>query len=246
MAYVYPVSVRRENETRRKMALVPFSPDGLFPMFHDATRTFSFANESIKIKQDWTKSGVAGVVWDAAVVLATYLQTLPNQGASNGRMDGDNLRGKRVLELGAGTGLVGIVSWLLGANVVITDTVEALNFTHENVKMNVNDSLRQNSCTVEALHWGRDMQKWQGTSWDLIIGADIVYVKETFPDLFDTLVLLTEANKETCVLLSCRIRYQRDIDFLSLLKEKFTVEEILYDKDYDVKLFRAQRIVHSK
>ena len=226
------------------MALVPYSPDGLLPMFHDTTRTFCFANHSIRIKQDWQNSGVAGVVWDAAIVLATYLQTMSNQG-TNGLsqigLAGDNLKGKRILELGAGTGLVGIVSWLLGANVVITDTLEALNFTRENVKMNVDVKLKPNSCSVKELRWGKDLQKWQGTSWDLILGADIVYVKETFHDLYKTLLLLTEANKETCLLLSCRIRYQRDIDFLKLLKKEFTVKEVLYDREYDVKLFKAQR-----
>ena len=228
------------------MALVPYSPDSIFPIFHEAARTFSYANHSVRIKQDWGNSGVAGVVWDAAIVLATYLQTMNSQGEDGLReigLTGDSLKEKRVLELGAGTALIGIVSWLLGANVVITDTAEALNSTQENVKMNVNDTLRPNSCSVEVLHWGRDLQKWQGTSWDLILGADIVYVKETFTDLFETLIVLTESNKKACVLLSCRIRYQRDIDFLAFLKKDFTVEQVIYDRQYDVKIFRVQRIL---
>ena len=228
------------------MAVVPYSPDIIFPIFHETTRTFSYANHSVRINQDWRNSGVAGVVWDAAIVLATYLQTMSSQGKDGLRqigLAGDSLQGKQVLELGAGTGLVGIVSWLLGANVVITDTAEALNFTRENVRMNVNDTLRPTSCTVEVLHWGRDLQRWQGKSWDLILGADIVYIKETFTDLLETLIVLTESNKKACVLLSCRIRYQRDIDFLTFLEEDFTVEQLLYDRQYDVKIFRVQRIL---
>lgn len=43
---------------------------------------------------------VGSVVWDAEVVLAHYLDLVY----------GSKLRGRRVLELGAGTGLAGIVS----------------------------------------------------------------------------------------------------------------------------------------
>ena len=229
------------------MALVPYAPDPFLPMFHDATRTFTYANQSIVISQDWANSGVAGVVWDAAIVLATYLQTISHQGMDGASKLGlglEGVKGKRVLELGAGTGLVGIVSCLLGANVVITDTLEALNFTKENVRRNIackNSTTPVGACSVEVLHWGRDLEKWKGESWDFILGADIVYVKDTFSELFETLVVLTESNKQACVLLSCRIRYQRDVDFLTLLNKKFSVKEILHDTKHDVKIFRAKR-----
>ncbi|XP_045708782.1 protein N-lysine methyltransferase METTL21A isoform X4 [Phyllostomus hastatus] len=87
------------------MALVPYeetSGVGL-QKFHKPLATFSFANHTIKIRQDWRQLGVAAVVWDAAVVLSTYLET--------GAVE---LRGRSAVELGAGTGLVGIVAALLG------------------------------------------------------------------------------------------------------------------------------------
>lgn len=229
------------------MALVPYAPNGLLPIFHDTTRTFRYMNQSIEIHQDWANTGVAGVVWDAAIVLATFLQTVSNKGADGLNeigLDGDSFKGKRVLELGAGTGLVGIVSCFLGANVVITDTSDALEFTKKNVLRNINTNPKSDSgsCKVEVLHWGRDLEEWKDEPWDLILGADIVYVKETFAELFNTLVFLTEAKRDASILLSCRIRYQRDIDFLELLKKKFHVNEILYDKEHDVKIFIAKRV----
>lgn len=234
------------------MALVPYAPNGYLPIFHEAERQFTFANQSIWIKQNWADSGVAGVVWDAAIVLATYLQTLSNGDGSKSGLNnfevGPFLRSKNVLELGAGTGLVGIVACLLGADVVITDTKDALNRTIENVEGNLGSSCKnltvqeRGSHKVEVLHWGQDLQKWKNTSWDIIVGADIVYIQETFKDLLETLKVLTESNKETLILLSCRIRYQRDLDFLDILKTDFTVDELLYDKERDVKVYKVKQI----
>nr|XP_020027831.1 protein N-lysine methyltransferase METTL21A isoform X2 [Castor canadensis] len=86
------------------MALVPYEePTGIgLQRFHKPLATFSFANHTIQICQDWRQLGVAAVVWDAAIVLATYLE-----------MDAVELRGCSAVELGAGSGLVGIVAALL-------------------------------------------------------------------------------------------------------------------------------------
>ncbi|KAM5326875.1 protein N-lysine methyltransferase METTL21A isoform 2-T2 [Glossophaga mutica] len=87
------------------MALVPYEETAGMGLqkFHKPLATFSFANHTIQIRQDWRQLGVAAVVWDAAVVLSTYLET--------GAVE---LRGRSAVELGAGTGLVGIVAALLG------------------------------------------------------------------------------------------------------------------------------------
>ncbi|XP_077627346.1 protein N-lysine methyltransferase METTL21A isoform X3 [Crocuta crocuta] len=88
------------------MALVPYEETAGMGLqkFHKPLATFSFANHRIQIRQDWRQLGVAAVVWDAAVVLSTYLET--------GAVE---LRGCRAVELGAGTGLVGIVAALLAS-----------------------------------------------------------------------------------------------------------------------------------
>ncbi|XP_045431548.1 protein N-lysine methyltransferase METTL21A isoform X3 [Pipistrellus kuhlii] len=86
------------------MALVPYEESAEMGLqkFHKPLATFSFANHTVQIRQDWRQLGVAAVVWDAAVVLATYLE-----------MGAVELRGRSAVELGAGTGLVGIVAALL-------------------------------------------------------------------------------------------------------------------------------------
>ncbi len=42
---------------------------------------------------------------------------------------------------------------------------------------------------VSALAWGLDHSRFS-SSWDFLLGADIVYLPETFPLLLDTLVHL--------------------------------------------------------
>ncbi|XP_019508480.1 PREDICTED: protein N-lysine methyltransferase METTL21A isoform X2 [Hipposideros armiger] len=97
------------------MALVPYDETAVMGLqrFHKPLATFSFANHTIQIRQDWRQLGVAAVVWDAAVVLSMYLE-----------MGAVELRGRSAVELGAGTGLVGIVAALLGSEVQFANPTE--------------------------------------------------------------------------------------------------------------------------
>uniref|UniRef100_UPI003AAA8449 protein N-lysine methyltransferase METTL21A isoform X2 n=1 Tax=Centroberyx gerrardi TaxID=166262 RepID=UPI003AAA8449 len=86
------------------MALVPYTENSLpaLSKLHNSSAQFHFANHNLSLAQDWKKLGVAAVVWDAAVVMCMYLEL--------GQVE---LKGKVAIELGAGTGLVGIVAALL-------------------------------------------------------------------------------------------------------------------------------------
>nr|XP_020769545.1 protein N-lysine methyltransferase METTL21A isoform X2 [Odocoileus virginianus texanus] len=50
-----------------EMALVPYVETAEMGLqrFHKPLATFSFANHTIQIRQDWKQLGVAAVVWDA-------------------------------------------------------------------------------------------------------------------------------------------------------------------------------------
>lgn len=48
------------------MALVPYETEVIgLQRFHKPLASFSFANHTIQIRQDWRQLGVAAVVWDA-------------------------------------------------------------------------------------------------------------------------------------------------------------------------------------
>ncbi|XP_051884913.1 protein N-lysine methyltransferase METTL21A isoform X1 [Pristis pectinata] len=211
------------------MALLPY--DGaMIPelrKFHEASATFQFANQNIVIRQNWKQLGVAAVVWDAAIILCTYLELGVVQ-----------LQDRTVIELGAGTGLVGIVAALLGADVTVTDREVALQFLESNVRENIPHDLRSR-VRIRELTWGVNLCQFEPASYDFILGADVVYLEETFPALLETLEYLS--SERTTILLSCRIRYKRDHNFLKMLGRHFTVERVHYDSEKDVHIYKAQK-----
>nr|XP_046238501.1 protein N-lysine methyltransferase METTL21A [Scatophagus argus] len=211
------------------MALVPYveNPLPALSKLHNLSAQFRFANHDLRLAQDWKRLGVAAVVWDAAVVMCMYLEL--------GKLE---LKGKEAIELGAGTGLVGIVAALLGARVTITDRDPALDFLSANVKANLPPD-SQGSAVVSELTWGEGLERYPAGGYDLVLGADIVYLEDTFEPLLQTLEHL--CSDTTVVLLACKIRYKRDTNFLSMLKQRFTVEEVYYDKQRDIHVYKSWR-----
>jgi methyltransferase-like protein 23 len=107
-------------------------------------------------------------LWPAAIALAHEIAALP-------------VRGARVLELGAGTGLPGIVAATLGAIVVQTDrNAAALVVCKRNAE--------RNGVVLEQR--AADWTAWQEVgAYDYIIGSDILYADSVHPQLrqiFDT------------------------------------------------------------
>lgn len=109
----------------------------------------------LREQRDRVPYGVA--LWPASIALAHELIA---RAAS--------LRGARVLELGAGTGLPGIVAATLGAHVVQTDRhAVALTVCRWNAE-------RNGLTTIE--HRAADWTAWTDPArYDLILGADILY-----------------------------------------------------------------------
>ena len=93
---------------------------------------------------------------------------------------------------------------------------------------------------VEVLDWGSDVTD-RFADIDVVLGADIVYIEDTFALLLKTLVdVARSATTARCVtLLSCRVRYERDERFLNMLRSHFDVKQVFYDAARDVKIFEA-------
>lgn len=103
------------------------------------------------------------VLWPAAIALAHEIAARPVGGA-------------RVLELGAGTGLPGIVAASLGARVVQTDRQAVALFV---CKKNAE---RNGVTTIE--HRSADWTAWDDRDpYDYILGADILYAENMHPHL---------------------------------------------------------------
>ncbi|MEQ2182163.1 Methyltransferase-like protein 21A, partial [Goodea atripinnis] len=125
------------------------------------------------------------------------------------------------------------------AHVTITDREAALEFLSANVNANLPPQSRDSVAVLE-LTWGQGLERFPVGGFDLVLGADIIYLEETFPALLLTLEHL--CSDSTVVLLACKIRYERDTNFLSMLQHQFAVEEVHYDKDRDIHVYKACRL----
>ena len=107
-------------------------------------------------------------LWTSAIVLA-------------GRILGDTaVRGKRVLELGCGLGLAGIAAARAGADVTMTDyDRDALLFARWNAAVNLGASATGH-VQILPLDW----REPAATTYDIILGADIVYERRHFAPLW--------------------------------------------------------------
>lgn len=95
------------------------------------------------------------MLWPAAIALAHELASR-------------ELTGKRILELGAGTGLPGIVAASLGARVVQTD--------RQKLVLHVSKQNAERNGVVAIEHRIADWTAWEDAEqYDLIVGSDILY-----------------------------------------------------------------------
>ncbi|XP_041668101.1 protein-lysine methyltransferase METTL21D isoform X3 [Cheilinus undulatus] len=87
---------------------------------------------TLKVKQCYL-GDVGCVVWDAAIVLSKYLETKQFYEPSSGV---NAWADRKVLELGAGTGVVGLMAATLGAQVTVTDLEDLQTLLRLNIQEN--------------------------------------------------------------------------------------------------------------
>lgn len=103
------------------------------------------------------------VLWPATIALAHEVGSR-------------QLAGQRILELGAGTGLPGIVAAALGGRVVQTDRQRLVMHVCEQ------NAARNQITTIE--HRLADWTAWDDVAqYDLVLGSDILYAPELHPHL---------------------------------------------------------------
>ncbi|GFO28945.1 protein-lysine methyltransferase mettl21d-like [Plakobranchus ocellatus] len=169
---------------------------------------------------------VGCVVWDAALALCGFLDHCQERGTVNWSK-------QAVLELGAGTGAVGLVAASLGANSVVSDLPELVPLIKQNI--DTNREKLSGSCQAAALTWGDEdqMKSLKDASFpegpDYIMVADCVYYQESVTQLVETIVCLS--SSKTTVLCSYEDRELGDKEalqaqFFKLIGEHFTVSEI--------------------
>ena len=101
-------------------------------------------------------------LWESAIGLAHYISDMD-----------DLFYSRRVLEIGCGFGLVGIVATLAGAKTVFTDfEQDALLFTKHNAEQN-----GINSADYVQMDWNNPCFQ---TKFDIILASDVIYEEENW------------------------------------------------------------------
>ena len=118
---------------------------------------------SLQLAQQEENAGTGGELWCAHRALCNWLETV-------------DLAGKRVLELGAGTGACGLfaVAACGASHVVLTDEVpRVLELARGNAARNAALMPTSAAVDVEPLAWGAP-EAPRGP-WDWVIGSDLTY-----------------------------------------------------------------------
>uniref|UniRef100_A0A8C6W8Q2 Histone-arginine methyltransferase METTL23 n=2 Tax=Nannospalax galili TaxID=1026970 RepID=A0A8C6W8Q2_NANGA len=121
-------------------------------------------------------------VWPCAVVLAQYLW-----------FHRRSLRGKAVLEIGAGVSLPGILAAKCGAQVTLSDSSElphCLDICWQSCQMNHLPHVR-----VVGLTWGHISQDLLSLpAQDIILASDVFFEPEDFENILATVYFLMQRN----------------------------------------------------
>ncbi|KAI0907438.1 putative methyltransferase-domain-containing protein [Ustulina deusta] len=172
----------------------------------------------LRLHEDLT-NGCGGQLWPAGMTLARYML----------RYHAGSLAGKRILELGAGGGLVGLAvarGCDLGGNhppLCITDQMEMFSLMRHNIALNELEG------KVEAmlLNWGEPLPaEIVANPPDVILAADCVYFEPAFPLLQTTLADLLALRPAAVIYFCFKKRRRADMQFLKQARRRFCVAEI--------------------
>ncbi|XP_056098374.1 methyltransferase like 21e [Rhinichthys klamathensis goyatoka] len=196
----------------------------------EAWEGYVFADIEIKIKESSEYYGA--VLWPSAMVLCHFLDT---------HRDEFNLTDKSIVELGAGTGLVTIVTSLLGAKVTSTDLPNILSNLSYNITRNTRGRCRHEPIVTE-LSWGKELEERFPRAtcrYDYIIAADVVYSHPYLHELMETFLHLSSDN--TVILWAMRFRLDPENRFVDTFQKHFQLQELYDLPSLRIKLYSARK-----
>ncbi len=152
----------------------------------------------------------ASVVWDSAIVLAHAIHFNRNDIF-------DVKKRLNVLELGAGTGVVGIAAAaVLGnGNFVLTDL--DVDLVNKNIALNKDAFESDVAIEARKLRWGENLE--ESAVYDVILVSDCVYYSESLRPLLRTLE--AASHSETLILFA----YEEREDKIKVREEFFDLLE---------------------
>jgi len=154
--------------------------------------------------------------------------------------------GKRGIEVGAGTGIVGMTLAHLGVNMVMTDMSVVL----ETVEYNVNRAPKnvQDNVEIKPLLWGDEAYTHQPADsetakFDYVFGSDLIYAHETIADLVRTFEIMSSKPLEDGsfppVYIAVIRRFNWEQDFFDGMAVSFEQRTML--EFQDIRIYRYER-----
>ncbi|XP_032404113.1 protein N-lysine methyltransferase METTL21D isoform X2 [Xiphophorus hellerii] len=139
--------------------------------------------------------------------------------------------GRTVVELGAGTGVVGLMAATLGAHVIVTDLEDLQSLLNVNIQEN-QTLIQSGSISAKVLKWGEDVSELLPPP-HYIIMADCIYYEQSIGPLVETLKQLS--GSETSIICCYEQRTEGvnpevENKFFELLQRNFIYETIPSDK----------------
>ncbi|XP_069140410.1 protein N-lysine methyltransferase METTL21D-like [Argopecten irradians] len=172
--------------------------------------------ENLKIHQ-LEVGDVGCVVWDAALVMCKYLETADFDA-------GESWRGLDVVEVGAGTGVLGVFAAAYGAKVTITDLPEFIPLM--NLNIDTNQHHITGTAKAESLKWGEESL---GRTVDCVLMADCIYYDQSLGPLVETVrSLCSDRTAVYCCYEQRTTGNKPELErkFLEMMQEIFNVEDI--------------------
>mmetsp|Transcript_42303 Transcript_42303/g.106742 ORF Transcript_42303/g.106742 Transcript_42303/m.106742 type:complete len:233 (-) Transcript_42303:486-1184(-) len=185
----------------------------------DASKQRTFVTKAFKsiVIQEDPNGGVGGSIWDANYDLLEFIQ-------DDTRFPAGFFVGKRVLELGSGTGLAGLVCASLGATITLTDRADTVDLLKLNLQLNA-VLLQDVQTSVQELEWGKSDCSSFANQVDVVVAAECIY-NLLYGDVL--LATLQEVcTPGTLVLFSYAQRNpDKEAQWFELVSKDFVIEKI--------------------
>ena len=124
----------------------------------------------------------------------------------------------RVLELGAGCGIVGIaLAQLVKCHMVLTDLDDAQDILQRNIdaaRPAAGSSLRR-----QVLDWGTTFERTTETKYDFVLVSDCIYNPDSSIHLVETLRQLVDHSANALILVGYKRRHENDAIFFKRMAD---------------------------
>ena len=197
---------------------------------------------------DYSVAGATGfTVWDGAWAMIEQIRSSEM---------GNRILGKKVIELGSGTGLAGLCAAAHGAHIMLTDIASVTNdMLIPNIALNTSESIEKTkaktwpnsvpigvnggSAAAAVLDWnkGIDTVKESTDGLDFVIASEVVWLKELVEPFVKTMYSLLCLPSRPICLVVCRERAKENSQTFAHVSE---ILDALKALDCTVSLISSQ------